>query len=304
MGHKVESETSMYSVCLPSLSLQQSTNDVSTGAIQITLLGANVNHEALSPKSRSCISSTEKTDWISDSAVTCQIQKGTKKSHFFSVSTGIIVGSLSDSFSGCLSLLSALEQTNVVGTGSVSVTILGAALGNSEHSGFSRLLSTSSEQTKWISQTAVQAKSPQGTAFTRICVVSAGVELVSGTDSASYDEPALSIAFPINNPAEGSLTFTIFGKMFGMLSRSIISRLGGTGCEASAWFSDTSVLCKLAAGIKGTQRVTVTSKRKVGTRTEIFSYNAPGLSSSSPINSATTGNRVFFDIFVNIELTM
>ena len=71
------------------------------------------------------------------------------------------------------------------------------------------------------------------------------------------------------------------GLNFGLYDTTLNSRLHSSSYLATVWFSDTSLELKAPAGIQRSNSMMVTVSRKVGTATEVFSYN--------PARFATTG---------------
>ena len=276
----------------PVISLPTRMNIAATGSVSLTALGSNFNFESFSHRLIIAGTLTQRSSWVSYSSLLCLISTGISSSHRISISVGNALSTVSIGWTVDSGIISLNFPANRAGTGSLSFTIYGKNLGSTSFSAAVQGHSHS-ERTSWQSDSSVRTNVPQGAAFTRAVMATVGAKVNTASEVFSFDVPSMSIVFPVNNPPEGSMTFTIFGKMFGKVSRSIISRLGGTSCESSIWASDTTTFCKFAAGIRGTRRVSVTSKRKAGTRTEIFSYNSPGISSPIPSNGPTTGKCNF-----------
>ena len=66
-------------------------------------------------------------------------------------------------------------------------------------------------------------------------------------------------------------------------------RVGQTGVQGTEWASDTSVMCKVAAGVEGSVRVVVTSGEESGTGTDAASYDGGAVSTLRAANEGTTG---------------
>jgi hypothetical protein len=86
--------------------------------------------------------------------------------------------------------------------------------------------------------------------------------------------------------------------IYGSVQGSMAGRVGGTGCEATAWVSPLSVACRVARGSGGSLSVAVTVAQQVGSSLLLMSYDAAGISSVSPVNvpsrdGATSVVRVF-----------
>ena len=69
-------------------------------------------------------------------------------------------------------------------------------------------------------------------------------------------------------------------------------RVGGSGCDGDVWVSDSSVVCAASGGVRGTLRVAASVGGQVGTRTGAASYDAPGVSSVTRDNAASSGSVV------------
>ncbi len=57
--------------------------------------------------------------------------------------------------------------------------------------------------------------------------------------------------------------------------------MGRTGAQATEWVSDTSLICKVAAGVEGSMRLAVSSSLLVGTETEGMSYDGSMVSAAA-----------------------
>ncbi|KAJ1470092.1 hypothetical protein T484DRAFT_1849089, partial [Baffinella frigidus] len=153
-----------------------------------------------------------------------------------------------------------------------------AAFATADYSPGARVGVTSSEATAWLSETTVVCTAAGGVGATRRVAVTAGLRLESD-----------------NAPAAGGvLAPIIIGTVsdFGYTDRA---RLGATACEATAWVEDTTVICKIAAGLESTLRVVVTAGVVAGSSTEMMSYNVPAVSSlkSTLYNRAPFSSEAF-----------
>lgn len=54
---------------------------------------------------------------------------------------------------------------------------------------------------------------------------------------------------PSNCPTAGGIFITLSGSHFGFLDTSPNLALSSSGCQESHWISDTSMLCKIVAGV-------------------------------------------------------
>ena len=67
--------------------------------------------------------------------------------------------------------------------------------------------------------------------------------------------------------------------------------MGQTGAQATEWVSDSSVVCKIAAGTTGSLVVAATAGLDVGSISEGMSYSGVAISSVRPTNEGTTGGE-------------
>ena len=115
-----------------------------------------------------------------------------------------------------------------------------------------------------------------------------------------------------NAPRKGMQFFTVWGKNYGISSYSISSRLGYTTCASSAWMSDTTLTCRLAAGIPPGQAVTLTLGEPAGPRVStqglMWSYNQPSireigtlLDDASMVLYAGNAPRLSVAVHVNVS---
>ncbi|KAJ1489678.1 hypothetical protein T484DRAFT_1779487, partial [Baffinella frigidus] len=93
-----------------------------------------------------------------------------------------------------------------------------------------------------------------------------------------------------NGPGGVPTWLTVAGVNFGGSDQSGMQRRGGTACEASEWWAETSVRCRTAPGVQGTLKVMMTVGEKVGTVSEAASYDVAMLSMVQRVNRAVTGS--------------
>jgi hypothetical protein len=80
------------------------------------------------------------------------------------------------------------------------------------------------------------------------------------------------------------------GSNLGLADYTSAGRLGGTGCESTEWWSETSVRCRTSHGAWSTRRLVMTAGERAGTATDAFSFDRPVISLVSRINHVTTGS--------------
>ena len=223
---------------------------------------------------------SEATDWLSDTALVLKMARKAAGTHLFSLTAGARVSSVSEAVSYDRAMLVAVVAFEEAATGSKSVTVLGNGLGAVNVTGYTqgvRIGFTACEATDWISSTTVYCRSPSGISATRRVRVTAGQQTATITESYSFERPMLSDLLPGNAAATGRMTVTCLGSNFGLVDFTIAFRVGGTACEASRWVADSSVKCKLAAGVSSNRWVEVSAGgRKSAPLFSLFTYADAG----------------------------
>eukprot|EP00961_Rhodomonas_salina_P000778 11053-Rhodomonas_salina.1 len=163
-------------------------------------------------------------------------------------------------------------------SGSLSVTILGSSFGVSFSSLTSAFGSTYCEGTDWVSETSVQCMLGRGIGGSRAIRISSGERSGSVTDAWSAGHGTLIVATRLNQPGTGSLSITLSGAGLGSLVYTLQSRLGSTSFEATDWASQTHVLCRSEASVRGTRHVIVTAAERSSTSTALFTVDVMGTS--------------------------
>ena len=189
-----------------------------------------------------------------------------------------------------LATVSAATRTNRAGTGSASVTVHGQGFGHAAYSGAVRLGGTACEDTAWESTTAVRCRTSEGTRGTQRVAVTVGERAGTATEAWSVDLATVSAATRTNRAGTGSASVTVQGSNLGLADYTSAGRLGGTGCESTEWWSETSVRCRTTDGARSTRRLVMTAGERAGTATDAFSFDRPVISLVSRINHVTTGS--------------
>lgn len=97
-----------------------------------------------------------------------------------------------------------------------------------------------------------------------------------------------------NLPTKGSdLPITphllLIGTNFGNGDVSPISTTGSTVAASTKWFADTLIRCQAISGLKSSNLVRISLGVLVSSRSDIFSYDRPKISTLFALNSARTG---------------
>jgi hypothetical protein len=301
VGVRVGTLTEIFSYNIPSLVNMTidpenpiRANCPTTGASLVEVQGTNFAIVDYSPSLRAGGSGCEMSKWVSETSVRCKMAAGIQATMRLVVTHGVSVGTVSRVLSYDAPTVKVVPATvNHATTGKVTVSVHGANFGKTRYSMAARAGGTSMQQTAWVSDTAVTAKMPMGLGGTLRVMLTAGVQVGTLTEALSYDIPSLSsVTGAGDHPATGKTSTTVSGVDFGLFASTVGVRAGFTACESSGWVSDSSVVCKISAGVSRTLRLSVTAGVQVGTRTYAMSYKEPTLTSVAVTNHATTGGSI------------
>ena len=184
--------------------------------------------------------------------------------------------------------------TNSFAIGALDMTIKGASFGSQfDVSIAASVTQTRCEQSEWNSLSSLYCKIPAGCLKSRGVSITSGEILSSVSNVLSYDSAGLfALLQPTNSPAFviGRQSVGLLGTQLGQHGMSIQLRIGMTSCEFSSWRSQTSIACLLHASIGLTLRTIVTAGQHAhGSFTEVSSYDAPRMSSMKSSNGPRNG---------------
>ena len=157
----------MYSVEIARVSEIEWSNLGGPGSAMVTVHGSGLGLTGLCLRGKVGETGCEGTEWESETSVRCHAGHGVRGTRRMAITAGERGGSSSvamsfDSGSVCVSL-----QRNRAGTGSASVTVLGAGLGLVSFTGMVRSGQTGCEGTEWESETSVRCLVGHGARGTR-----------------------------------------------------------------------------------------------------------------------------------------
>ena len=170
------------------------------------------------------------------------------RSRRLSVTLGVLLGSLTGLLSVDVGSLSLLRISNVIASGSLSVTIMGGGMRPFSVSSSAALYSTVCESSSWASDSSLTCRISAGAGRTRQVVVSALESLGCASEAWSYVSGNMCMVTQTNFAATGSISISLIGAGLSSTSLSAAARHGASACEQSVWISDTSVLSKGVSG--------------------------------------------------------
>eukprot|EP00961_Rhodomonas_salina_P019917 268058-Rhodomonas_salina.1 len=267
-----------------------------TGSVDVTVLGSGFGVSSLTAVVRWDGSACEATGWLSDTTVRCKIPRTTSDAAVVqAVTSARMVGTVKSPFlfSVDLSPVSSVSPTNLVSTGSVSVSVFGVGFGFLSSSPGARVAGSGCEATLWVSDSALNCRHEAVRGQNLITTATAG-RLLATADSEffqiSADQVQASGVFPANSLSTGSSIVTLLGSNLGSTAFSDQARAGTTACEATVWISVSSTKCRTGSSLSGTLTFAITSKLRTGSVTAALSFDRAQISSIVRSNVAMPGS--------------
>jgi hypothetical protein len=290
-----QSQTSSYDLAM--FSTMADSNVPSTGASSVTLSGSRFGPSSSSVRMSISSSVAESSSWVSQSSLLCLSGFGSQTTNRLSLTIQGKSGSLSQSFTFDLDLISSVAPPNSAAHGRRAELLSGHSFGTCDHTTEARIGSSACQATQWRAGTSVRCRISPGISTRLTAILTAGSGFVSGSrsDSYTYDVQATSEVLGelssstnetwrfSNAPRVGMQVFTVLGEDYGVADYTVSSRLGYSNCETSVWTSDSSITCRITAGIPNEQTVILTLQNipdvgpRISTRVLMWSYNEPSI---------------------------
>ncbi|EKX32940.1 hypothetical protein GUITHDRAFT_148260 [Guillardia theta CCMP2712] len=289
-GYQVGTSTGILSLDSDLISGALRRNAASSGSISATIQGTFFGHAVYSAHARSGVSSSEATDWESQTSVRCLVGSQSTRTAHMVLSVDASVGSRTEAYSTDLPTSSTLRLDNAPSTGAAYVVSLqGDNLGTSGRTAAGRTGLTACEASTWVSDSSLHCRVSAGAEGSRRVTVT--VEEAAGTRSEvySWDKVLASSLLVRNQAGTGSSSLSIQGAHLATSSYTVQVRLGLTGCEATAWTSETALRCRTAGAAGVTLRFSGTVELQAGSLTQALSADVPSLSELTRANAAGTG---------------
>jgi hypothetical protein len=243
--------------------------------------------------------------WTSDTSMTSLVPHGVGQNQSVAARVDGQVGYTDSIFSYDKPSIHNIAATNKAPINQAWLLIMGQNFYVQDTTSSSRLGSSTSEASGWVSDSAVSvlsAASSGGTCAVAISIRHSTDLLGTMTELVSYDVPQLLSPPPTqinltacnttektlthaecqqhltNSFAAGALEMTIKGASFGSkFDVSLAASVTQTRCEQSEWNSLTSLYCKIPAGCLKSRGVSITSGEIHSSVSNVLSYDSAGL---------------------------
>ena len=234
------------------------------------------------------------TLWTSETAIAAKSARGQSTSASIVVTVTEQLSSLSDalSFDKPDKILPSPPNSPTLGRFAV-IAAQGANFGWIDVCAKIRIGGTAAERTTWMSDSEmgcrVSAGAPSRNAHGLVLTV-LGVKSGTCHHCFSYNIPYALSAQHANHPTSGRSQLSLTGVNFGsIMDHSGVSRFGISSSGSTNWFSDSSIVCTIAAGVSGLLPIVVTWDSSVSTQSMAFTYNRPQVLFISRLYSSPSG---------------
>jgi hypothetical protein len=242
-------------------------------------------------------SQSEFSSWISETAVVSMCARGTGSSHSLVLTTGMLLGSISDIWSIDAGQVSAVAQTNSVSHGKTFVQMAGTA-NLWDASSRARLGSTQCESSSWYSSSSILCTAPAGIGLALILSVTTDSQVYTISASATYDASSLTAGGPTNAPTASQHTLTLTGSNMMSWSLSPKVKIGHTASPASIWTSFSSILGMTPPGglTSPHYAIVISIAQNQDTRSGAFTYDVPAISGAEVSQTKDQATPAILDL--------
>eukprot|EP00961_Rhodomonas_salina_P202932 2737824-Rhodomonas_salina.1 len=273
VGGRVASVTASWSTDSGTMSVITRVNLGGTGSASIMVHGTNIGLSAYSAESAVGRSSCEGTEWESETSVRCLVGESVRVTRRVLMTVGETVGSVTAMLSVDIGTVSMTTRTNLMGTGSTSVTVHGMGIGNGLFSSRAAAGHSMCEGTEWQSDSSVVCKAGAGSGGSLRLAVTvanrAGTLSVAGT----YDVATMTGIALLNQQSGGHSSVTVTGTGLGAVGFCQRLSTGSTGCEGTEWVSESSISCKASGGLGRSMRGVMSLGSQVGSVSDAGTYD-------------------------------
>ena len=299
-GIRLQTTTAAYSFDgVKMLGVNGTANAAKTGRQMIALLCQNC---APSVASRTGFTGSDRSIWISDSAVFAKSVFGILKTLTFAITSAVAPATRTQMGSYDTAELAVLPNPNSFTGGSTLVIVTGISLGGQGYTQRSRVGGSAGQTTMWISDTSVAPKLSPGVSSSIDLAFTAFRERSSLSRSFSFDSASLTlIAKNVQNsyPAIHLFGSFVFFANSGRFDSSLQMVFGQTRADSSTWISDSCVFSKIPSGLGQSLRLYLTIQILRGnSQLRLASYDSEIVSSLAPVNYPSS-----FDKFISLSAT-
>jgi hypothetical protein len=257
----------------------------------MTVIGSNFGLAEDSPAVLVGPTNAYVTTWQSHTSIVIRPRGGHGSSPTLQLQVASQSSHLSSRFSYNAAQLSSIAPVELPTTGASIVTLVGFNLGGTDFSEMiSKIGATSSEYTRWNSDTTAVVKASSGGGSSLTAAVTFSKFFGPLTTAVTYQKPNIAALTPLFAPTSGFPALSVSGSGFGQSSMTPQARVSSTACNAAVWISDSSVICKVGYGVGRQLGVAVSAGQQVYSLASRLSFQAVEVSSLSPDVLSSSGS--------------
>jgi hypothetical protein len=268
-------------------------NSPASGSSLLTVSGSRFSIDSSkSPGARISVTSSQLSSWVSDSSLLCKFPSGSLRDQ--SVTASILlsssVGNTRVTFD--VARMSSIRVSNFPLSGFVSMTVSGSGFSLTNSCSRLQIRLSVSSASVWNSDSSVLSKVASGSRSSLLAIISGNVRSSRFSQAPSYDTAIVSSVSGAG-ASTGSIIVHVFGNAYAAVDTSHSIRISTSACMHSNWIADSSVFCKLVAGVNrpGTVQfpVLATIGGMFGSASAMYSFLSPDITATALTNIASSG---------------
>lgn len=277
-----------------------------TGSLLLELSGQSmiICHSSIGIRTGS--SASVLSNWISSSSIVVKKSAGTKSIELMSISSVSFVKTAVNHISYLRPGLIVNSESRLSTCG-LLITITGIFSGVSSQTMIVRLVSSSSQRTRWISSSALTGMSISGPGYIPNVFVSYSEFTGNTTSNISFEVPLIKSFNDSDFAVSGSSTIWISGSCFGVFDVSAKGRNVASSNEATRWISFSSTRAKLHHRSRQEQQIVLSfANSKSNSRLfdcSISAFCGPSISGVSANSSLMNSGSFFIAVTGNHFMT-
>jgi hypothetical protein len=271
-------------------------NAPSSGSSNILVFGSKFSAASShSPSVRIVSTASQLSMWVSDSSLTSKVSSGNSHTSFVTASVFLSSSTVDVAITFDLARVSSVRITNAALSGSAYVTVSGAGFAHADYCNKLRTGVSASSSSVWISDSVIVTKRESGSRSSLQVIITANVRSSGFGELQSYDTAAVSAVIG-TSASTGSVVVHLFGIGISSVDVSSSVRMSNSACSISFWISDSSISCKLVAGVNRPGSIPFPVRASIGgnhgSTTGVYSFLLPGITSITLTNVATSGAQL------------
>jgi hypothetical protein len=284
----IGTQLTAFSYDSPVVSYSISPNSVVSGGSSVTLHGFNFAMSDLTNTVALGQTACGTASWTTISSITCLSGSGAGAAQSIKVEASSVIGTALGTFTFDSPTVSHIMPKNAPTTSGALITVQGHNFAKGDFTVTAQIGKTACSTTSWTTLSSVLCRTNAGTGLLNLLSATVGAVVGTNSNVFSYDAPAVT-AVGFNAPATAGTPISVSGTNFGFEDTTPTVKLGSTSCTTAVWSSASSILCMFDGQMDNENSlmldVSLTTSRNVGSFLDVFTYDAPVVTSSQNSNA-------------------